>query len=379
MNTITKDLINAVGGGGKERSSNLELYRIICMMLIVAHHCVANSGLTASGTVGSELCGPMVANPSSLNTLLLWAIGMWGKTGINCFLMITGYFMCTSKITLRKFVKLLLWIYIYKITIFTVFLFTGYESLSLVRLAKLMSPVWGFNTNFTSCFIGFWLTIPFWNILIRNMSKRQHEILLCLLLGTYTILGSIPTFAVAMNYVTWFGIIYLISSYIRLYPHPIMENKKVWMMMTLLSVLVALCSMVFMAYMLGKGAGFFVSDSNKILAVMVSVSSFLWFKNMNIRYSKAINTIGASTFGVLLIHANSDAMRQWLWKETVDCVGHYSLPSLQLVLYITSAVTIIFFSCIIIDIMRIILLERPFFRWYDKKPRFVRMQELLKA
>lgn len=378
MNTITKDLINALGGG-KERSSNLELYRIICMMLIVAHHCVVNSGLTASGTVGSELCGPLVANPSSLNTLLLWAIGMWGKTGINCFLMITGYFMCTSKITLRKFVKLLLWIYIYRITIFTVFLFTGYEYLSLVRLAKLMSPVWGFNTNFTSCFIGFWLTIPFWNILISNMSKRQHEILLCLLLGMYTILGSIPTFDVAMNYVTWFGIIYLISSYIRLYPHPIMENKKVWMMMTLLSVLVALCSIVFMSYILGKGAGFFVSDSNKILAVMVSVSSFLWFKNMNIRYSKAINTIGASTFGVLLIHANSDAMRQWLWKETVDCVGHYSLPPLQLTLYILSSVVIIFFSCIIIDRMRIILLERPFFRWYDKKPRFVRMQELLKA
>lgn len=349
------------------------------MMLIVAHHCVVNSGLTASGTVGSELCGPLVANPSSLNTLLLWAIGMWGKTGINCFLMITGYFMCTSKITLRKFVKLLLWIYIYRITIFTVFLFTGYEYLSLVRLAKLMSPVWGFNTNFTSCFIGFWLTIPFWNILISNMSKRQHEILLCLLLGMYTILGSIPTFDVAMNYVTWFGIIYLISSYIRLYPHPIMENKKVWMMMTLLSVLVALCSIVFMSYILGKGAGFFVSDSNKILAVMVSVSSFLWFKNMNIRYSKAINTIGASTFGVLLIHANSDAMRQWLWKETVDCEGHYSLPPLQLTLYILSSVVIIFFSCIIIDRMRIILLERPFFRWYDKKPRFVRMQELLKA
>ena len=365
-------------GGGKERSSNLELYRIICMMLIVAHHCVVNSGLTSSGTVASELCGPMVENRFSLNTLLLWAFGMWGKTGINCFLMITGYFMCTSNITLRKFVKLILWIYIYKITIFTIFLFTGYESLSIVRLAKLISPVWGFNTNFTSCFIGFWLTIPFWNILIRNMSKHQHELFLCLLLGMYTVFGSIPGFNVSMNYVTWFGVIYSIASYIRLYPNSIMENKKIWMMATFLSVLIALCSMVCMSYILGKGATFFVSDSNKILAVVVAVSSFMWFKNMNIRYSKVINTIGASTFGVLLIHANSDAMRQWLWKETVDCVGHYSLPSLHLVLYFTSAVTIIFFSCIIIDRVRIILIEKPFFRWYDKKPRFVRLQDFLK-
>ena len=157
-----------------------------------------------------------------------------------------------------------------------------------------------------------------------------------------------------------------------------MENKKIWMLARIISVLIALCSMVCMSYILGKGATFFVSDSNKILAVVVAVSSFMWFKNMNIRYSKVINTIGASTFGVLLIHANSDAMRQWLWKETVDCVGHYSLPSLHLVRYFTSAVTIIFFSCIIIDRVRIILIEKPFFRWYDKKPRFVRLQDFLK-
>ena len=366
----TKDI--AISVGSKIRSSNLELYRIMCMLMIVAHHCVVNSGLISTP-------GPMTDNPLGINTLILWTIGMWGKTGINCFLLITGYFMCTGNITLRKFVKLMLWIYIYKIIIFFIFLFSGYETLSLVRIAKLISPVWGFNLNFTSCFIGFWLTIPFSNVLIRNMTKRQHEILLCLLLGMYSVLGSVPGFNVSMNYVTWFGVIYLISSYIRLYPHPIMTNQKFWMMMTFTSIALSLSSMIFMSYIFGKVTTFFVSDSNKILAVLVAVSSFMWFKNMNIRYNKTINIIGASTFGVLLIHANSDAMRQWLWKEPVDCVGHYSLSPLQLVLYFMSAITIIFFSCILIDRIRIKLIEQPFFRWYDKKPRFVRLQEHLKA
>lgn len=349
------------------------------MMLIVAHHCVVNSGLTASGIGASEVCGPMIENPLSINTLILWVIGMWGKTGINCFLLITGYFMCTSKITLRKFIKLMSWIYFYKIVIYIIFLLSGYETLSPVRLIQLISPVWGFNVNFTGCFIGFWLTIPFYNILIHNMTKRQHEILLVLLLGMYTLCGSVPKFDVAMNYVTWFGIIYLISSYIRLYPHPIMSNKKLWISVTFASIALALCSMVCMQYVLGKGATFFVSDSNKIFAVVVAVASFLWFKNMNISHSKIINAIGASTFGVLLIHANSDAMRQWLWKDTVDCIGHYALLPLHLTLYILSAVIIIFIVCTAIDRLRFHLIEKPFFRWYDKKPRFVRLQELLKA
>ena len=64
------------GGGKKERSSNLELYRIICMLMIVAHHFVVNSGLTSAE-------GPMAATPTAANTLYLWLFGMWGKTGTN--------------------------------------------------------------------------------------------------------------------------------------------------------------------------------------------------------------------------------------------------------------------------------------------------------
>lgn len=109
------------------RSSNLELYRIICMLMIVAHHFVVNSGLTS-------VDGPMVASPDSAKTLFLSVLGMWGKIGINCFLMITGYFMCKSQITIKKFLKLILWIYFYKIIIFAIFLGTGYESITIKKL-----------------------------------------------------------------------------------------------------------------------------------------------------------------------------------------------------------------------------------------------------
>lgn len=132
-----------------------------------------------------------------------------------------------------------------------------------------------------------------------------------------------------------------------------------------------------MQYVVHKGAGFFVSDSNKFFAVVIAVSTFLWFKNLNIPNSKVINAVGGSTFGVLLIHANSDAMRQWLWKDTVDCVGHYELPLMQLIFFSVGVVFAVFFTCILIDRIRIRLIEEPFFRWYDKKPRFQKLMNLL--
>lgn len=140
------------------------------------------------------------------------------------------------------------------------------------------------------------------------------------------------------------------------------------MMMTFASLVIAVCSVIAISYAYpNKYVYFFISDSNKILAVMVAATSFLWFKNMNIHYSKIINIAGASTFGVLLIHANSDAMRQWLWKDVVDCVGHYSLSPLNLILYFIGTIFLIFTICTIIDIIRIQIIEKPFFRWYDKK------------
>jgi len=346
----------------KPRSSNLELYRIVCMLMIVAHHYVINSG------VGKAL----LADPSSANSIFMALFGAWGKTGINCFLMITGYYMCTSKITFRKFIKLLGQIYLYKFLLYPLLLVAGYESLSIQRITTLIMPFWGFNNDFVSCFIVFWLFIPFLTKLVQSINKREHELLLLLTLGSYTLLGTIPTFQVVYNYITWFCIIFIVASYIRLYPRKLFENKTVWGWITVASVLLSLLVTAFMHIhfcSLGNMAfsHYFLCDCNKFFAVVVAVSSFLWFKNIKIKYNKVINAIGAGTFGVLLIHANSPAMRTWLWKNTIDVVGHYSLPFGELVLFSLGVVLAVFTVCNLIDQLRIYTIEKWFFDWYDQK------------
>lgn len=333
--------------------------------MIVAHHYVVNSGLTS-------VDGPIFQNPGSANSIYLLLFGAWGKTSINCFLMITGYYMCTNQITIRKFIKLLLQIYFYKLLLFPIFLLTGYESLSLARIVKLLMPLWGLNNGFVGCYLIFYLTIPFWNILIKNMTSQQHLLLMGLLIACYTLLGSVPSFNVTFNYVSWFGIIYLTASYIRLYPVKLFKRRSVWGWLTFASVILAIGSVVVLNCLIGFRKSishiyFFLLDSNKIFAFTVAVFSFLWFKNMNIRYSKVINAFGASTFGVLLIHANSDAMRSWLWNDYVNCVSHYSLPLGQTILYSSFVVVSIFVACNLIDQLRIATVEKVFFHWYDTK------------
>lgn len=343
----------------KTRSSNLELYRIIVMLLIVAHHYVVNS----------KLGGILQETPLSERSIFFYLFGAWGKTGINCFVMITGYFMCKSQITLQKFLKLLFEILFYNIVIYAIFVATGYEHLSLSGIENLI-PMRNLNTNFTSCFLTFFCCIPFLNVLVQHINKKKHQYLVGLCLFIYTLHGTLPHTSVNMNYVSWFCVIYFIASYIRLYPLPYDKNVKIWGISTLLCIGISICSVLGVLYLnayhhTDLPPYRYVSDSNSLLAVLTAVCSFMYFKNVHIPQSKFINIIGGSTFGVLLIHANSDAMRKWLWVDLLDNANHYqdNLFWLRPIIVIFC----IFIICIMIDRIRILTLERAIFNLILKK------------
>jgi len=329
------------------------------MLLIVAHHYVVNSGM-----ISAE--GPFYQSAYSgeLKSLFVLLFGAWGKTGINCFVLITGYFMCKSQITLKKFMKLLFEIMFYRIVINSIFWITSYRQFSLIELIKVIIPVRAVDVGFTSAYLVFFLLIPFLNVLVKNMTEKQHIFLLCLLSFTYIFLGTIPGFSVTMNYVSWFSVLYFIAAYIRLYPKKIFNNTKMWGFITIILVLVSALSVIVctMAHILSYY--YFVQDSNTLLAVLLGISSFLFFKNLKIKNSKLINSISATCFGVLLIHANGEAMRTWLWIDVLNNAGMYN--SSWLVIHAFASVLIVFVVCSAIDMLRIKLIEKPFFCWYDK-------------
>lgn len=337
------------------RSSNIELYRILLMLLIVAHHYVVNSGL-------EEV---LLSEPVSIKSLSFLWFGMWGKTGINCFVLITGYYMCASKITLKKYMKMLFEVEFYKVLLFAVFVLSGYEHFSVMACLKALLPVYMINTNFVGCFLIFYLFIPFLNILVRNMSKNEHKWLVIFSLSVFSLFGTIPKINVTMNYVEWFCVLYFISSYIRLYGLPVKLTSAQWGGYMVVTILISMLSVWGILHYTHLSPYYFVSDSNHVMAVLISFLVFMTFKTMKMPYCKFINVIAQSIFGVLLIHANSDTMRQWLWRDTVNVLNQYQSPNALLLAIGT--VIIIFAACIVIDQLRIKFIEQPLFNYMNKR------------
>ena len=358
-----------------KRKSSLELFRIITMMLIISHHYVVNSGLAA-------VDGPIFSNLLSWKSVFLLLFGAWGKIGINCFVLITGYFMCTSQITVKKFVKLIAEIMFYKLVFYVIFLISGYEKFSLITLGEAILPIIGVNQNFTGCFLIFYLTIPFINILIKNLSEKQHLYLLFILLFIYVFFGTVKILHVDMNYVSWFIVVYLIAAYIRLYSKKVFNNSNIWKKIAVFSIAIAVTSVlvcICIKYNFEKMDVYFgVMDCNTLISLLVSVSCFMLFKNYNMKYSKVINTFATSTYGVLLIHANSSTMRRWLWQDLLHNVEVYDTK--YLVIHAVLSVVIIYVVCTCIDYLRIRFIEKPFFELWDKhEPTLVSKYKTLES
>ncbi len=336
----------------KRRDSNIELFRIIMMLSIVSHHYVVNSGLM--DVIASE--------PFGVKPIVMLVFGAWGKVGINGFVLITGYFMCTSKITVRKYLKLLLEVLFYKYAIYLVFLLTGEVEFGWGRLLRVLLPITSVADGFTSCFLLFYLLIPFCTMLVQTMNQKQHLVLILFLFFVFSILGNVPVFiTVTFNYVTWFVVLFFFGAYIRIYDPQIVRKHAGSKLLVLLVLDVA---SIIVQFKLQSGKYYFLNDSNKVLALLTAIYLFSFFRQLRIGYHKWINLIAASTFGVLQIHANSDAMRNWLWGKTLQNVLAY--PQTWWFVHAVLSVLGVYLVCTCIDWVRIQILERPFFRWYDR-------------
>lgn len=339
-----------------QRDSSLELFRILTMFMIVVHHYVVNSGLISA----------ISAQPSpTLNSLSLLVLGGWGKIGINCFMLITGYFMCTKEIDYKKILKILFIVEFYQLIIYLLFLFTGYEALSLKGILKALLPIFSIGNDFLPAFVIFSLFIPFLNILIKGMTQKQHLHLVLLTVGIYSLWPTLLVPKVLIGYVGWFMILYFVASYLRLYPLSWFNSRKIWGWLSLGALLTCIAS-ILVCTLAGKLSTYaFVADSNKILALGASICFFMFFKNLRLSYSKTINLTATACLGVLLIHANSDAMRQWLWRDTANNVGWLDSP--YCLLHCIGVCLLVYIVCTLIELLRLRFIEKPLFKAIFKK------------
>lgn len=110
----------------------------------------------------------------------------------------------------------------------------------------------------------------------------------------------------------------------------------------------------------------YVSDSNKLFAFVIGLSAFLVAKNVPSFHNKLINLLASGCFGVLLIHASSDTMRNWLWQDVINVPVLYQSDTAKLIIVILITPISIYIICSIIDLLRQRWVEKPLMKVLNK-------------
>lgn len=287
--------------------------------------------------------------------------------------------MCKSNLTVKRYCKVLFESYFYILIFYFIFLIFGYETISLKRIYDLI--FFAFRSangsgRFVGSFLIFYLFIPFMNKFVESITKIQYKHWILFLLFVFTGLSTFFFNTFIFGEVFWFCAVYFIGGYLRLYPPKWSENIRSSARLLLYSVIIAWLSVLlinFIQYRTGisRGSNWFVSDANKLGAVLVSVFLFSAFKNIPIGYNNFINLIAKTTFGILLIHANSDAMRQWLWQDLLHVDTSYGLPVSVLIARTAIICICVFIVCSLIDMIRLVFIEKPVFEHFDSIEKLI--------
>ena len=342
---------------GSVRNTNLELLRIVSMILIVIHHYSVHGGFDL---INSNL---------TVNKLWIQILSLGGKLGVNCFVLITGYFMINSNFKFKSLLKIILEVIFYSFIPILIFYGFGIVDINIKVLVKSIFPINFSLYWFATTYILLYCLVPFINQFIQQSSKINLIKLIILLSLFWSVFPTILLPGLGFSELGWFILLYFIAAYIRLYPNSLFNRFKINFISSVILMGLVILSVVIIDFIgikinFANNYATYFSGINKLPILLLSVSMFLTFKNLNIKNNNFINAIASTMFGVYLIHDNI-LVRPFIWKTIFKNAEFLDSEYLFLHSILTSI--IVFIGCVVIDYVRIILLEKPLFKWIESK------------
>lgn len=343
------------------RMANMELLRIVSMMLVVVLHFLWKGGCLAS------LSQPDIPPYG----YLAWGLEALAVVAVNNYMLLSGYFLIESRFKVKRLITLLLQIWFYSIGVGIAAAVFGYipeGGFSIYYLVQLCLPVSTNHYWFMTVYVFMYLSVPALAQGIKKLTKKQFQIVLFLMIFAFSVIKSVTPVRLAADLngydCIWYLCIFMIAAYIRLYGVPFFKNCARSFLIYLIS---AACIfgfsfiLRFIYIKTGKLADMLdiCYDYNHILVLIASVALFYAFCHIEIKnriVSRVICRIAPYTLGVYLWHEHIAIRYEWTgWL--FDITGVPDSPA-YLILDVLFAVAAVFAIGILLDMLRSLLFNK---------------------
>ncbi len=328
------------------RNSSLDLLKIISILFILILHYM-------NGSIGGGL-----SSSYDFYGIISHLIESFAIVGVNLFVLISSYYLIDKKtIKIRKIIDILIILLFYGILIYLVYLV--FNPIDIKNLKIFFHTI--FSRWFIYIYIIFYLLIPYLNKFLKNLTKKQLEYLILIMLFFFSIY---PTFLTNVTVsdsgygIINFILLFFIIGYYKEYKVLLNINKYIYL---IIYILFTILTTIF---------SFFANRAwsyNSIFVIISSVSLFLFFCKLKIKSSSKLQIISSYSLPIYIIHENAFISKK-IYQGIFKTLKYKTSPLLIPHLFFTCIC--IFIGCVIIELIRRklftplinkLLLKIPFF------------------
>ncbi|MDE7275680.1 MAG: acyltransferase [Lachnospiraceae bacterium] len=341
-----------------KRYANFELLRIVAMLMIIALHYLVKGNVAA----------PYAESHSVVN-YAAWLVEAFCIVAVNCYVLLSGYFLVESEWKPGRVLSLLCQILFYSLLVPAAMLCIGMlsgEELGLYDWIGFLLPIETEHYWFATAYLLMYLFAPVLAAGIKKMEKKTLQKVIVLLLlffsaGKSVLPVSLVTDRYGYDY-GWFLCLFFVAAYLRLYGCRWLEEKQhgLWLY-------VGACLCIFAvsaaAGLLGDKVKAFAYYAempytyNHLLCLSAAVGLFSVFKKMRVREGRAadmIRRIAPYTFGVYLLHEHILVRYEWMNWLQVETVRE----SFLFLPHMLWCVCVVFLAGILVDFVRAWLFDK---------------------
>lgn len=298
----------------KTRSSNIELLRVAAALgVIILHYNNKDIG----GGFG-------YVQWNSINPYLLYFLESMAICAVNVFILISGYFMCTSyKRNLSKPIELLLQLILFRELVCFMSIFLQVHngvSLSEIPLAKKILINLVPDNYFVILYVVLYLVSVYINIIFSVLDRKQMRRMILVMGLLFSVWPTLVDISERLLGFSWSGLssvgaggsqggytivnfvlMYCIGAYIRLH-----ERDRSYsgghMLLGYGVCVVLLTAWQLVDIRFGTNVSGIALEYCNPLVIASAVYIFFFFKQIQLKESRVINTLAKGSFSVYLLH-----------------------------------------------------------------------------
>ena len=335
--------------GKTTRSSNLELLRILCMLLIIGDHLTGQSGIADYTTL-----------PSSFAIFL---IGCGSRIGCSVFVLIGGWFLCEQPYKTRRPLSLWLSLWLYTVPVTLLCKLAGLDvSWGALRWAAF--PASTRQLWFISDYLLLLLCVPLLSRLLRGLSRPAHRGLLAVLAVPLIVYPTLFGENGAVSDTAWMFLYeYLLIAYLRRWP----DNRLAHLLQHRAAALglglgLPLLNTILRAVLETRGLtdgkafqymAYYRTALGALPNLLAALALFYLFKGLDLGCVRWVNALAGTTLGVYILH-QVPAFRGFLWNGLLQAEAQHGSVG-----YTLLAILAVFLGCAAVDALRTALVMRP--------------------